>query len=493
MVNKLFEGKIRIRPLVVTCVGAFLFCLPALWNRAPFVFPDTRAYYLGGRAALAKIAAVAQHAVTRGAGTSVGADSVNEMLRQAKGVRSAFYSLFVYGVSNLGSLWLVIAIQAVLLAWVCRIAFGHFGANPAPKRQFELLLFLALLTPAPWSASMIMPDLFASVLILTLVTLLVYWPELTTSARVLLPCAVLASILMHASYLPLAAVIGLVALLADWRRAWRGPARWLAAATAGGGAVVAMLLVALVGFHQLTLFPQSPPILLARSIEDGPARLYLKEHCPQAALEMCNYTDRLNLSADEFLWDPKGVYSVVSAGKRDRIRDEEKRIVIAAALEHPWLEATSLGRQIFRQLTIFTLQDYVLGSHANITPSNMVSTIPDQQPAWLSIRTVIAYTVVVLSIGFLLLIWRTGLLNLAQRRFSLLVVVGIVVNAVVCGGISTPQGRYEFARDLAPAVPGGRRHSRAVAGRRSHVWPGPGAATRRRHARSFIRVGFVNA
>src|SRR3954452_18032728 len=67
-------------------------CVPALINRAPLVYPDTRAYFMGGHAGVEKIASVLHHA----SGGASGASQPEVAVQQARGVRSAFYSLFVY-------------------------------------------------------------------------------------------------------------------------------------------------------------------------------------------------------------------------------------------------------------------------------------------------------------------------------------------------------------------------------------------------------------
>ena len=439
----------RLRALWLLCFAAVLLCMPALLNRSPFVYPDTRGYYVGGAIAIDKISSV----VDRVFSTQPAADSASaegqETVRQARGVRSAFYSMFVYVLGGSVSLWFVIAAQALATAWACLVAHRTLtgeaaSANTEDTGYLPIMVLLAVATGASWSVSLLMPDAFAAVLILAVATLVVYWRRCGPVARLLLAAAVSFAVLVHASHLPLAVATIVVGALIYRQEVWQHPARWIALVVAVAVTIPAMLAVSIVGFKQVTLFPQRPPFMLARSIQDGPAKLYLEARCPAIGLEMCNHLDRLNTTADNFLWAPDGLYSAVSPDARDRIRAEEGSIIKGAARDYPVLWATAVARNLVQQLTGFGLIDYTLGSHASVTPTEMDSTMPDTPvPPWKTAIEVLHYVVVVASIAVLLWLWVSGRMSGGQRRFALIVIASIIINAGVCGALSSPSYRYQ--------------------------------------------------
>src|SRR6185437_14168115 len=106
---------------------------------------------------------------------------------------------------------------------------------------------------------------------------------------------------------PIALGVLLVSAAIRVRWLWRDRVPYCLAGGALALGAVAMLAVGVIGFKQWTLAPQSPPFLLARSLDDGPGKLYLREHCPQLRSVMCQHLDRLDVGVDDFIWHANGV------------------------------------------------------------------------------------------------------------------------------------------------------------------------------------------
>jgi hypothetical protein len=221
------------------------------------------------------------------------------------------------------------------------------------------------------------------------------------------------------------------------RRRWR-PA--LSVGSALGFGVIAMLAVGVIGFKQWTLAPQAPPFLLARSIADGPGRLYLQEHCPQIGLAMCRHLDRIDLSsAGDFIWHENGVYSTVSPVEEAQLRKEDW-VFIAAALEHPWMQAKASIYNLVTQLSWFTLRDYHIPSHTAYTATDMINSFDVDHELRIGGWNIVIYAIVVVAILYGLLAFRT--FSRDEQGFFLLVVVGILLNSLI-GAFSEPAPRYE--------------------------------------------------
>jgi hypothetical protein len=84
------QARISAQPLIrvlLDLTEICSLCLPSLINNAPLVRPDTRSYYMGGRAATDKVASASPYH---------GHDTIEATVQKPHGVGSAFYSLPTY-------------------------------------------------------------------------------------------------------------------------------------------------------------------------------------------------------------------------------------------------------------------------------------------------------------------------------------------------------------------------------------------------------------
>lgn len=412
-------------------VNFAVLCLPAMVNRSPIVFEDTRVYYKGGRTAIDKIAAMFHP--THGAATE-------DALRMAKGVRSAYYSLFEYTAANVGSLWLVIAIQAVIVALMLRLAFEMLCPK-LPVRYYTIVIMsVAILTTGSWTVSYVMPDIFNGILALAIIVVVLFWERLSRLRRICILLLVSASFVMHMTNLITALGLLIVAALLRWK-----PWAHLAVLGAVMVGIVALLAVGVVGFKEWSITPQSPPFLMTRIIVDGPGRIYLQDHCPQINWAICHHLDRLNLDHDDFLWHENGVYSssIISPDERAELRSEDKKLFVAAAREHPWLTIKQMSLNLARQLGMFTLESYIVPSWATQTSSEMTLWPRSySEPRWQKIWSGVIYAAVFASLGYLLLLSSRGLLTRDQADFFILSIATAWL-AALAGALSDVSPRYE--------------------------------------------------
>lgn len=412
-------------------------CFPALINRGPILFVDSRSYYLGGRMALDKAGSMfARH----------GSAATDDAVQTARGVRSAFYSLFAYVSTNAGSLWLVIILQAAIVSLLLGLVF-HLTCPGRPRWHTSLFVItLALASTVSWTASMVMPDIFTAILALSLIVMVVYWNRINPLTRWALLGCISGSVVMHLTNLPMAAGLLVVAATIRFRRLWSERTRFALMGGALAISALAMLAVGVVGFRQWSMAPQAPPFLLARSIQDGPGRLYLQDHCPQIGLVMCRHLDRINpASTDDFIWHANGVYSTVSVQERAELRAEDKRIYLAAAWEHPWMQAEATVRNAVQQLVLFTFREYVIPSSAEYTLTDMTITADDPaitKPLWQVVAAVPIYVVVFGSFCYGVRAWRRGWLDPDRKQVFILVMATVLI-AAAAGAFSEPAPRYE--------------------------------------------------
>ena len=202
------------------------------------------------------------------------------------------------------------------------------------RAALVVLAGMTLVTPLPWYASYLMPDLYAGLLVLAAALLVFAWDRLTTPSGSAPALLYLGSITFHLSHLLLAAGLLAVAVSCPWpgRAGWTACGAWGCRSWWRWPCCSAR---ASSGFGAATLTPNGAPFLLARSWEDGPARAYLERTCPAAGWAICPHLGRLAGTAQEFLWRPHDSYWAMDLPTRAAMRAEERRSCWRALLADP--------------------------------------------------------------------------------------------------------------------------------------------------------------
>ncbi|MDT7952977.1 MAG: hypothetical protein RQ966_15845 [Acetobacteraceae bacterium] len=287
-------GRGLIQSLLAIIAGAALFAWPALLNGYPILFSDTGAI------------------LEMGLLPSMGWDKP-----------------FVYGplaaaLSLRRSLWLVAAAQVLALSYALWAAQSAF-AIPSARRHVTLCLILAAGTSAPWFASTLLPDALTGIAVLGLLTVLGQLPRRHTLLLGILTTIAIAS---HLSHLILAA--GMIAAIALCR--FRVP--WRAIATISA-ALLYLLASNVVGHGRFAVSPYGSVFALARLIADGPARDYLQRVCPDPAIALCAWRDKLTDDSDQFLWDPASPFWSDPLPLPE-FAAQAGRLVAGTILSEPW-------------------------------------------------------------------------------------------------------------------------------------------------------------
>lgn len=268
--------------------AVFLACLaPAAINGFPLVFPDTEGYI-------------------------VSADAF-----RPQHIRAFGYGAFLGLTGGVWSLWLTIAAQAGLTAWLVSRAVALESPRWPPAWRVPValgLLAVVMLGHVPWLAAWVQPDLFTGLMLLALLLLVEHRDALGRLERASLFLVLVGCVTVHLTHPPLLAGLGLFALgvwaLARLLRAQRG-----LAVQARRTAVLALVAAALgwgslgaanyVTYRSFSGSLGGSVFLFARLAADGDVATALRPECeagkPWAA---CRVLDRFTLTADEFLWRP---------------------------------------------------------------------------------------------------------------------------------------------------------------------------------------------
>jgi hypothetical protein len=446
---------------------------PALFNGQPFYFSDTGAYVRGADAGIERATGISSawsRSSLRRPSASEGAPSpgqggpFHESLssiedRAVLSGRSVYYGALLYLGYVGGEFWLVVTIQTLLLVLAC---LGTLRACQVPEWPYAgVVVALTSVTPAAFFVSFAMPDIFAALAILACAVLISIGRNLPWRDRIfwflLLTFALLthsAFVLVVASMLLIATVVRF-ALRRDSERV--GPVLVMSA--------VAIALLGEVGFTTavtriLGAPPLRPPFLMARTIEDGPGFNYLLETCPQSGFVVCRFKDRLPLAADEVLWsrDPKrGVFAVVDPDTRRLLSQEQVRFFMAVLRFDLLGQARASIRNSFRQATLLGIPEFSYPEkrkrefEAKLPPQNaarMRSTAAYQGQMPIRTFSMLSYVLGIAGTIYLAYVSLSTQRNAAARRLASmgvawLIVLGVTLNAIVAGSLSTPHHRYQ--------------------------------------------------
>jgi hypothetical protein len=232
--------------------------------------------------------------------------------------------------------------------------------------------------------------------------------------------------------------------------------------------------------------PVRPPFVAMRLIADGPGYAYLKEHCSTEAYLYCRVLRQDHPYSDTLLWSEDPTVSLfrgltpeeqrVSAGQQSSfvaaVAGERPLQVLVAAAKNSVVQLLSVD------LTNFNYSDGNRDRFRKTIPPELLSSLQQTQAYRDGMPTRIAEVstaaLSLFSLLFLLVFLarsRSAVSSNHVRAYCLCVLAAIAINAVICGALSGPKGRYETRLIwILPVVAGAVACSSAF---------GPGTAERR--------------
>jgi hypothetical protein len=406
-------------------VAAALILWPALMNGYPLVFSDTGTY-------------------------------ISQLMERHLGWdRPPFYSLLVLAAGLGRSLWPVIAGQGLLAAALIRATHRLLAPGAGWPDSALLLALLAVGSSLGWTAAQVMPDIFTPLMVLAF-AILVLAPAGATG--LIVPAAVIGlAILVHLSNMPIYAGLCLCVLPL---RAMRQRVRWHSLLLPFLLGVAGLTAVNGIARGRVSPSPYGETFLLARLIENGPARATLAHDCPQAGWALCAYRDALPRTADGFLW--RADSPLYRAGGPRRLIDQTDAIVRRTIVEHPAAVLGAAIRDFGLQLTIFApgsgLRPWYATAWQTIhrdLPQTAYAAYLDSRQARgrMAVPPLLAAFVRALAVGGMGLTCGFAFYVAAARRlrpeavslglFCWIVVLALAGNAAVTGALSGPHARYQ--------------------------------------------------
>ncbi|HEY4253649.1 MAG TPA: hypothetical protein VGM87_20745 [Roseomonas sp.] len=424
-----------IRAAIAIAAGAAMLVWPAFVNGYPLLFSDTGGF-------------LAQTLVPL-------------MIWDKPWIYGPLLHLFHWRIS----LWLPLAAQALLashLLWLTgRVLWGA-----RPGRHLAVCAGAAALTTAPFTIALLMPDVFAPLVLLSFFLLGFAVDAAPRTSALSRPetiwIAVVATfgIAAHLSHIPLALALLVLGALMTRRMA---PITRMAVPLAG--ALLLLLATNWVGHGRLSLSPHGATFLLARLQDDGPAARTIQAECPARGWYLCAFADRLPMDSDDFLWLPGSPVNRDAEGHARflggaLLSPEAGEIVAETLRREPGAVATAMARNAARQLFMAQAGDTLVPDFLEAAVGNRIR---DYFPAAerarfdaaLQPRGALPGAVApfllphlpVLLLGLPLCLagfWRAARAgDLRAFAFLLLVLGGVSANALATGALSKPHHRYE--------------------------------------------------
>ena len=448
------SGNSPVRVMLFFLSAWLILLWPLVVNGAPFYSADSGSYLRGGEFGFntgwSMINQWWRSAFTASEPVTAGNDAkavVAVAIADAGGTRSLIYSLATYLLRAPGISLLSLAIaQAGTVAFSLTVLRSLIAPQSALAPALTIAAAVALLTPAAWYAAYVIPDIFAGVAIACAVVLTVMFDRVGLALRVALVMLTAFCITVHGSHLPVAFVTlaaGGAAYL--WLRR-PSPATdfrcalWFVSPIVL--AVFAMLGTSYLAFGELSLAPKRYPIQLARSVADGPGAWHLRDHCATKQYAICEiFGTNPPRQVGRFLWAEGGVRLRATPQQMDRIRAEESIIVRRAALEYPGHQMRRSVTNTFRQLFAFGPDDLSFGFELVGRQDPTVVNVSPDRPALKSYGRLLIYSGFFAAIMLLFAVRRK--LQPVEIVAVIVVSVGLLANAAVCGILSGVTDRYQ--------------------------------------------------
>jgi len=406
--------------LLAILLGGVLFIWPALWNGYPLLYSDTHVF-----------------------------------ITQPTPGHFNWDKPFIYGPWMLPfhawqSLWGVVLAQGILLSQLLWLSQRVFGET-VPLRHMTICLLLSLLTGASWFVSLVMPDIFSGMVVLS-IFILGFSKQLSKSMAVWVSLIGALAIAVHLSHLVIAAACLLVVIVFRLRRF---PYAVLPLVIALGSLVGTTMYA----FNKVAVSPFGSVFMLARMSADGNVKSVLERYCPEKNWTLCAWTDRLAKDSDSFMWDAKGpVWS--HPGGPIGLAPEASEIVALTIRTQPLPLLWSAIQNTLTQLSMVKLGDTIHSDWLDLTVLKSVEKFfpPAELERYKNayqvqgtmlerVAFVSALGTYAVWIGFLLSVYFFFRALRARDWTALgliiLIWVGVLANAFATGALSKPHYRYQ--------------------------------------------------
>jgi hypothetical protein len=375
--------------------------------------------------------------------------------------RSYYYQTLAHGSLSVGGIWSgiwsLLFLQALLTSYV--IYLFWWMVTQKDGLFIYLVITLTVLTSVGYFVGFVLPDIFTSVMILSIYMIMFYAGDLSRLNAGFLLLVICFSITFHSSNTPIAVFlsgVGAVLLRATgivWLVVIRRLALCGATVLAGIGLTFASNVVV---HHWKTISGPGEVLLMANLIAGGPGLKYLQTACQTKSYTICQSLDRLpGKSANDILWNTDMLTQL--GGFRGAYSDATE-MVRGTVLAEPIATLRFLGSDFFRAFRTTSPAAHIGSAEAYPWVPQMIGTLLGSEAyssymASLQARGLWPVTAIAAVNRIILPLTLLGVLVLGiafwflgdRNSCSLVafVTVGYAANVLVCSSISGVHERYQ--------------------------------------------------
>lgn len=450
-----------------------MICLSVLAiNRGPLYYFDTGSYFKQGNAALALILPERRRENDPATAGKSGQKSAKAEDETTDGSRSMVYALLVAAFWRIGALGgIALVNMAAVFGSVWLAARVACRAVPLGRSSLQLTaipLIAAGATSLPFYIAYIMPDIFAPVMIILLAAVVAMGRDMRVSEWIASFALAAFAVVLHPSHLGIAGLMLPVVIVAALLRVGHG--RWFAVGFAACLVLVAIAERKAYEFAAETVTSKDviyAPYITARLIVDGPGLAYLDEHCARADmrpdLATCALHEALSWSDDPYRLTAThivfersarlGSFLLMPVEDQKAVAGEQREFFFRVLADRPFGTVYALMENAGVQLMMNSV-GMTIPNTSVIRNTKTLSGLPEAQlgvlngvlnrdQSWLGVAVKVHSVIYIVSFLIVvgLLTW-PGRIAPPVKVFVLFLLIGVVLNALVCGGVSQPADRY---------------------------------------------------
>lgn len=394
----------------------------AFWNGFPFIYSDI--------------------------GTYLGSGFTPEMPID----RPITYGLFIFGASLGGiSIWLIIFLQAFLMAFTIRLTLIFFTGERKKNPIFiSTIALLTILTSTSFLVGQLMPDFSTSIMLLCLILLIVQAPLSIKTRRCVFSLFFLTNAL-HISHILLNIVLlsGLLLFYFFYQKGFI----FLNVKT-----LLKLFLLTILG--TLTMLPplskSSHVFRMGSLVHNHILQTYLTDNCQTKSLKLCSCKNDIPDSFDAFVWDAKSPLNKI--GWKESKKEYQQIIndiyttrkylimITQKSLFNTWL-----------QLSLNNVGEGNIKYSVDAPYIKPLETYLKALPQYIQSRqfnsdTLIPYgfhiyhkTIIIISLFLFLILsikaWKTNQISSSCRFFLIFLIISILINAWIAATFVYPHNR----------------------------------------------------
>lgn len=437
MINRNRVNRFYLNPFIVIVLSVILLLLPAFNNGYPLVWYDTYHYLFSGRN---------------------GVVPVN---------RPVIYGLFIKHISMSLSLWFVVITQAIIIGYLILMLAKFLWRDSWFTKSLLLILPISLLTAVSNFTSQIMPDIFTSVMILSLALFILY-SDKSRIVTFIMAGLILFSMVSHFSNLLtstiLVFILVIVKLFLPKIRFTMKKILWLSIVVSSGWILIPTLNYIYGGGFNLSRVGNV--FLTANLIETGIVTKFLDDNCKTKNITLCKYRNEFPMPAWYFLFRSSPLYDnkPIETLNTDSVwlqKNIEYAPMINDILTSPKYLTKIAGISFIstiKQLSELTIPEIP----SRIEASNLFSLIETYYPkeanqckvskqslskqAFPVQSTLQMISVLISLIGILIIIILKKFQKYLSKDYVLILFIfisGIIINSWVCATFSSVATRYQ--------------------------------------------------